>query len=267
MVAPVNPPIRYSKRRNSPTIPMVTHRLNLGFGDIEKVEMPKYGPKSSKEIFLLLIKEFRNMINSYGLLTTEPIERIFTRFRSCLIGSARDEWDDIAISVPRSWKGFQLATSEFMDEIVGADAYSDQQQYMRLTTKPEDLTVDQWIQQIRHMNNSLPLLDTTGENGKLTELGLIQYVVSPNIQENWITQFQINKGHKETTLKGVLPLLMELEGMDKRRRKRANKQSKSSNSSSTNDSSNHQTSQNGNKQKKKSSSSSQKREEHPILVD
>ena len=102
----------------------------------------------SSEEFLKLIKEFKNIVETYNLWGGVPAEAaaiIYSDFRRCLKGNARDSWDDLIAGTNKNRTNFNDALKRFIKNHIGQNALQNQVYYLETTKKPESLSVMQWI--------------------------------------------------------------------------------------------------------------------------
>lgn len=150
------------------------------------------------------------MENTYDLFNLETDSQVYNRFRRCLTGAARDQWDDIVSDNVKSPTNFLFCLETYTTEVVGDEAHEIQEAYLRTTPKPNEITVERWLQQVRNINNTLPLLDPIIPDHKFTDRDLIHLCITPNLPTKWLTPFRLANGHKKMLLRDIVPLLKEL---------------------------------------------------------
>jgi hypothetical protein len=114
--------MRYkSKQSKTTTTVLLKFKIN---GKEEKVQLTVFD-EGPDEQFLKLIKEFKNLIETYDLWNGEgAAASVYRYFRRCITGSARDLWDRICKEEEeeRDELTFEAYLFELTSEILGADA-------------------------------------------------------------------------------------------------------------------------------------------------
>ena len=170
------------KYRNKNPIPLQTTALKVRIdGETEEVDLPLYTSDSPKTTTVHLCREFFNMVDTYDLFDAESAPRVYNRFRRCLQGIPRDEWDDTTDGITKTKDAFLVTLKMFLQDIVGDEAHQDQDTYLRQTRKPDDMSIDRWIQQILTYNNNLEYIDGARIGAAMPERSLITLVITPNI--------------------------------------------------------------------------------------
>ena len=137
---------------------------------------------------------------------------IFDRFRRCLRGPARVDWDIIVNSITLDKSTLTTALKELLIEIVGEDAEDNLTDYMERITKPRTLKCRHWIRRIQHMN--IYLGQIAGVTKKYSDKRIIRNVIAPNIPSSWKKYFKLKEGHRKDTLQDVLKIIETLEEFD-----------------------------------------------------
>jgi len=134
---------------------------NTVYGIVEKTKLSIY-EDGSDEAYLKMIKEFKNYVSTYNIWDEENAARtVYSNFRRCLAGAARDLWDQINEAVDednRDELSFDENLQELTSAILGDDALRNQKDSLKNTPKPDKMSVKQWINRIKNINSYLPLM-------------------------------------------------------------------------------------------------------------
>jgi hypothetical protein len=217
-----NVPMKYeSKQSKMTTSVLLKFKIN---GKEEKVQLTMFDEGPDKQ-FLKLVKEFKNLIETYDLWNgQEGAALVYRYFRRCITGSARDLWDRICEEEEEEQDEltFEAHLFELTSEILGADACQLQKDYLKKTRKPEKMSVKQWISRMRNINSYLPLMEQDAV--VLTERELIAEVITPNLPKPWLTNFKLLELNRKTKIKDVLDKLVVMEENIKLEKKQSNQQ-------------------------------------------
>ena len=173
----------------------------------------------SEETLLVLIKEYKNLIDTYDLWDQENADRnVYFDFRRCLRDSARDDWDLIVEIMDdegeeRGQQAFEAAISSLIESSLSEQAYIRQRTYLRSTPKPRNLSVKKWVNRILTINSFLPLMEIGAQ--RITEKDIITDVITPNIPIEWKSQYLLQGLHLETRVSKVVTTLQHLESVEK----------------------------------------------------
>ena len=113
----------------------IVHEVN----DVKKkTEMP-LANSSDTELILRVIEEFNDVAKSTRLnLSMGPLK--FEKFRECLAGSPRDDWDTAREGQPETNAGFQAAITAFIATFLDEDSLEEQKLYMNTIVKPHRMS-------------------------------------------------------------------------------------------------------------------------------
>ena len=112
--------------------------------------MPVYDDEHP-ELFMKLVNEYWNMAETYELLAGDKT-LLFGRFRQCLTGPARADWDIIVNDITLDKATLTTVLKELLIEIVGEATEDNLIDYMERTNMPRTLKYRHWIRRIRHIN-------------------------------------------------------------------------------------------------------------------
>ena len=127
------------------------------------------------------------MAESYELWVNLAANNIYRKFRRCLKGEIRASWDELINGEPRD-------EINFGEQLI--DAHKNQVNYLRRTSKPNNLPVQKWFKRIRFINRLLPLM-SGGAAAKSDEYMMENFVLE-NIPKDWRIQAEL-KGFSENT--------------------------------------------------------------------
>ena len=85
-------PVRLEESEGMSNIKFMTQKLKFHNEEV-KIELPRYKDHHGK-VIIKLVSDFWNMATIYKLFDGN-MELLFNRFRRCLGGSARTDWDHI----------------------------------------------------------------------------------------------------------------------------------------------------------------------------
>ena len=164
----------------------------------------------SIELLLTLIKDFDNMVSTYGLFTELTVTKVIDRFRRCLSGTALEDWDLIRSTTPANTRDAFLACKfELIEEILDDEAVENQVQYLKRTKKPRSVEVKRWIKRMRLINSFLPKMEAN--TNAMTEIVLIKECIRPNIPNHWMEKFEMQGGKDKSTIKETSRILERIE--------------------------------------------------------
>jgi hypothetical protein len=211
-------PMRYESKQMK-TLETIELKLEIN-ETVEKVKLVIF-EDGNDEQFLKLIKEFRNMLETYELWNQENgVKATYRNFCRCLSGTARDLWDQINIieeDEARDELTFENHQWELTQEIIGFDAYHNQKEYLKGMAKPDGLSVKLWLNRMKNINSYLLLMRRDAPS--LSEEDLISEVITPNLPSAWMKDFKILKLDCETRIRDFLEELLVIEDQVKIERK------------------------------------------------
>ena len=108
---------------------------------------------------------------------------LFNRFRKCLRGLARADWDIIVHGITLKKSTQEASIKTLIEEIVEEDDKDNLVDYMERTTKPRALKFHHWIRRIRHMN--IYLCQIAGPTKQFTSKIIIRNFIAPSIPSSW----------------------------------------------------------------------------------
>ena len=218
-------PVRLDESDDMAKIKYVTQKFKF-HGDEVKVELPRYENQDG-EVFIKLVSDFWNMAETYKLFD-QNMELLFDRFRRCLGGSARTDWDHIVENEVLSKKKLSQCLVAMFVRLLGEDACENLKEYMERTKKPKTMKVRQWVRRVRHLNLYLKIL-SGGKGDHFDEKDLSRKCIAPNIPVTWAKDFRLKEGHEEKKVSRVIKILEILEHSEERDEKRREKNNSKSN--------------------------------------
>jgi hypothetical protein len=178
---------------------------------VTKERLPVYEDQSD-EAFLKLNKEFLNLIDTYELWENGNANVfVYANFRRCLQGTARDTWDECLAEVEddRGQDHFEMALMLLTEKILGTDALENQKEYLKVTSKPHQMSVKAWISRIKSINSYMLMMEEGARN--FTERELISDVISKNIPAPWRLPFKLQVLHKADRIEEIMIKLQVIE--------------------------------------------------------
>lgn len=110
------------------------------------------------------------------ILTNEST--VYDTIQQCLGGDALDTWVEIFVNKDKaSWTTY---LEEYVERLIGKDAYENQRDYIKEVKKPKDMNVRKWLLQIKIMNTCLPFLLNSGKGNTFSERELVK-IIGKNI--------------------------------------------------------------------------------------
>ena len=218
-------PIKLDESEDMSKIKYVTQKFKF-HGDEVKVELPKYENQDG-EVFIKLVSDFWNMATTYKLFD-QNMELLFDRFRWCLGGAARTDWDHIVENEVLSKAKLSQCLVAMFARLLSEDACENLKEYLERTKKPKTMKVRQWVQRIRHLNLYLQILSGT-KGDHFEEKDLSRKCIAPNIPVAWTKDFRLREGHEEKKVSRVIKILEILEHLEERDEHRKEKSNSKSN--------------------------------------
>ena len=104
---------------------------------------------SSFESVLYTIREFNVAITTLSLTTGQDL---FHAFRLCLDGTAKEEWDIVIKDQEQTLENYEESIKQFKLAFTTSDTKADLIQYLRLVTKPKDMSVHAFVRRVQSIN-------------------------------------------------------------------------------------------------------------------
>ena len=126
-------PIKYEPRKTKDP-PTVELKYNMNTR-VCKESLIVFEDGSPEEC-LKLVKEFKNVIETYNLwsgVAAEAAAIVYSDFRRCLKGHARDAWDDIVTGQTKNRQNFETHLRSFIKKHLGQNALQNQVLYHKET--------------------------------------------------------------------------------------------------------------------------------------
>ncbi len=93
----------------------------------------------SPELFLCLVKNFNNMVDTYSLFTVLTVTKVIDRFRRCLCGTAQEDWDLArTVHTANTKAAFKFCVYQMIEDLLDEDAITNTKQYLKRTKKPSN---------------------------------------------------------------------------------------------------------------------------------
>ena len=120
---------------------------------MKKAEIYQLRDMDDVELTLAVIEEFRDICAQGRLdLSTGPIK--YEKFRECLTGTARSDWDSVKDEFPHDNDGFAYAVDAFIRLMIDENDFEKQKAYMhkeKLMKKPYSMTVSTYRTRLKTM--------------------------------------------------------------------------------------------------------------------
>ena len=211
-------PVRLEESEDMSNIKFTTQKFKF-HGEEVKVELPRYEDQHG-EVFIKLVSDFWNMATTYKLFDGN-MELLFDRFRRCLGGSARTDWDHIVEGETLSKNKMAQCLVAMFARILGEDACENLKEYLERTKKPKTMKVRQWVRRVRHLNLYLKIL-SGGKGANFDEKELSRKCIAPNIPMAWSKDFRLKEGHEEKKISRVKKVIRSPQKATKVRKVAAN---------------------------------------------
>ena len=127
-------PVRIDESEDMAKIKYITQKFEF-HGDEVKVELTKYENQDGESV-----SNFWNMATTYKLFD-QNMELLFDRFRRCLGGSARTDWDHIVEVETLSKKKLSQCMVAMFARLLGEDASDNLKEYLERTKKTKSMKV------------------------------------------------------------------------------------------------------------------------------
>ena len=116
-------PMKYKTLIDLDKVTIVKQEFTLTNGEVVKLTIPKFNEEND-EFLLLLIREFKDMIQAYGLFTLLNATKVFDRFCRCLSGDALDTWDSLVSGETKNETNLKKLLFNLVKTLIGDDAYN-----------------------------------------------------------------------------------------------------------------------------------------------
>ena len=158
----------------------------------------------------------RNLTQTIEEVNLEPSDdsygakHLYSLTRKAVRGHALDTWLNISRDQSvKSYGNFKEDLWKLTNRIIDDDATRQQKKYLEKTKKPRKMTSKQWLNRICTINTYLPEMKK-GQK-KYSEEELIEKVVTDNIPDSWVDNFELLDGPKATTILDVQLTLQKIE--------------------------------------------------------
>jgi len=110
-----------------------------------------------------MIKEFQHYLETFEVWDNANAARIvYQNFRRCLSGATKDLWDElntIAEDEERDELTFNEHVEQLTSAVLGVEAFENQKNYLKFTSKTDKMSVKDWVNRIKTINYYLPLME------------------------------------------------------------------------------------------------------------
>ena len=172
-------------------------KLQSEHGEIKrKVEVP-ITDGSCFEGILYTIREFNAAAKTLNYTNGDEL---FTNFRLCLVGDAKEEWEIVSADKVHTIQGFQQSIHAFQRVFMTNESKANLLDYIQTVMKPKDMDVHTFTRQLQSLNRYAKEMPDDEDLPVLTEAQL-KKVVFHAMPNKWQTTFvQANMQLKKCTL-------------------------------------------------------------------
>ena len=142
-------PIKYTESEDCKYSEKITHKFKFKTEEV-KCEIPVYDDEHP-ELLLKLVNEYLNIAETYEMFTGDQT-LLFDRFKRCLRGPSRADWDIIVHDITLEKATLETSLKKIILEIFGEDIEDNLTDYTELKIKPKALKCRHWIRRLRHMD-------------------------------------------------------------------------------------------------------------------
>lgn len=108
------------------------------------------------ELMLFVISEFKDASQATRLnLSTGPLK--FEKFRECLTGAMRADWDEAREGKPETNAGFDLALTDFIGKTIDEDDFENQKLYLQTVKKPYKMSCSEAYNRLKNISTLMRL--------------------------------------------------------------------------------------------------------------
>eukprot|EP00957_Ditylum_brightwellii_P210174 15364642-Ditylum_brightwellii.AAC.1 len=140
-------PMRYKLSIKKTEIVNIKVQCTSASGAAVKEEILKHSGKDSMEHYLMCMKQFNTIAKRYNWWITGPVVQanvnlVFKMISRILPDEPLETWEDECTIRPTKNKANFDKNSEILTKFVcGKDAYDTQENYLKFTKKPDDMTM------------------------------------------------------------------------------------------------------------------------------
>ena len=170
----------------------IVHTVNVGTNndpirEKRKMEVPK-ADKLDIELILRTVDEFHDVASAGRLnLSTGPLK--FAKFRECLGGSIRDQWDVVKANHANETNAtFDLAIAEFIKKFLRESDLLKQKHYMDTAPKPYRVPVRELASCYQFLNNLMRWFPTANRNKPYDDNSL-KFLLHTAMLQDWKDNF------------------------------------------------------------------------------
>jgi hypothetical protein len=114
----------------------------------KKIEVP-ITDGGSFEGVLYTIREFNAVVTTLNYSTGDLL---FTNFRLCLAGNAKEEWDNITQPAKKTVEAFNENIKAFKQVFMTSESKANLLEYIQEITKPKDMAVHTFVRRLQTLN-------------------------------------------------------------------------------------------------------------------
>jgi len=156
--------------------------------------------KRREEVFFCSVEDVEYIIDTYlefddscsiNRLNLNTVPKVFNKFRQCLGGTVRDQWDIARDHQPMTQAGWDNALDNFVGHYVAPNAIATQKIYLDNVKKPQWMKVQELYDRLNRINRYMMLFPGAGHVLPLSEndLKFKFYMMLPS---SWQLRFTAN---------------------------------------------------------------------------
>lgn len=203
----------------------IVHTVNVGTAaapvyEKRKMQVP-YADKADVELILRTIEEFHD-VASAGRLNLSTGPKKFEKFRECLGGTVRDQWDVVKVlQVTETNDTFKIAIADFIGKFLRDSDLMKQKLYMDTTPKPYRLSVKELAARYQFLNNLMKWFPASGGDKPYDETS-IKYLLHTAMLQDWKDNFGRSNLTYQSSWEDIVNYFSEQEQIHNRARNSVN---------------------------------------------
>jgi hypothetical protein len=201
----------------------IVHTVNVGTNndpvrEKRKMEVPM-ADKPNAELILRTVEEFHDVASAGRLnLSTGPLK--FAKFRECLGGSIRDQWDVVKVlQATETNDTFKAAVNAFLLKYLRESDLMKQRLYMDTTPKPFRLSVQELAARYQFLNNLMKWFPTANDV-KPYDDDALKFLLHTAMLQDWKDNFGRSNLGFQSSYEDIVNYFSEQEQIHNRIRSR-----------------------------------------------
>ena len=157
-------------------------------GDLKKKAEIHQAHVLDPELIIRVIDEFHDIMEPTRLnLSTGPLK--FEKFRECLTGIVRDEWDLAREGQPLTNAGFRDTIAEFIATFLDEDDYEAQRAYVEKLKKPYAVSVRDFYSRLKFIIVLMKRFPGAPEDGQIFTVQTLKTIFQNAMPMAWQDKF------------------------------------------------------------------------------